>query len=298
MSHVEGEMVAMFDADHHPDRHTFRRAWQWLSNGYGVVQGHCVVRNGAASRTARTVAVEFEAIYAVSHPGRARLHGFGIFGGSNGYWRADLLRETRMQGHMLTEDIDSALRVVERGFKIASDRTITSRELATSTMTALWHQRMRWAQGWFQVAMKHWSAMIKPSSALTARQRLGYWHLLVWREIYPWLTLQMFPIIAFWVIQGRALDWKVPIFVMTTVFTLSVGPVSTFFAWRLGDPEVKNHKSWYVWFFVVASLLYTEYKNTIARVAQIKQFMGDKQWVVTPREAGGGSAGPPDIGVS
>lgn len=298
MSHVRGEMVAMFDADHHPDRHTFRRAWQWLSNGYGVVQGHCVVRNGAASRTARTVAVEFEAIYAVSHPGRARLHGFGIFGGSNGYWRADLLRETRMQGHMLTEDIDSALRVVEQGHKIASDRTITSRELATSTMMALWHQRMRWAQGWFQVALKHWSAMVSPRSALTVRQRLGYWHLLVWREIYPWLTLQMFPIIAFWIVDGRALDWKVPIFVMTTVFTLSVGPVSTFFAWRLGDPEVKDHKSWYAWYFVVASLLYTEYKNTIARVAQIKQLMGDKQWVVTPREAGAGSAGPPDPGVS
>jgi len=46
---------------------------------------------------ARMVAVEFEAIYAVSHPGRARLHNFGIFGGSNGFWRTDALRRTRMR---------------------------------------------------------------------------------------------------------------------------------------------------------------------------------------------------------
>ena len=77
MSHVTGEFVGMFDADHHPEPGAFKRAWRWLSNGYDVVQGHCVIRNGDASLVARTVAVEFESIYAVSHPGRAALHGFG-----------------------------------------------------------------------------------------------------------------------------------------------------------------------------------------------------------------------------
>ena len=84
---VGGEFVGVFDADHHPEPASFVRAWRWIGGGYDVVQGHCVVRNGDASWVARTVAVEFEAIYAVSHPGRARLHGFGIFGGSNGFWR-------------------------------------------------------------------------------------------------------------------------------------------------------------------------------------------------------------------
>ena len=49
MSHVTGEFVGMFDADHHPEPGAFRRAWRWLSNGYDVVQGHCVIRNGDAS---------------------------------------------------------------------------------------------------------------------------------------------------------------------------------------------------------------------------------------------------------
>ncbi|HWH32002.1 MAG TPA: response regulator, partial [Egibacteraceae bacterium] len=194
LSTLRGEFVGVFDADHHPEPDSFRRAWRWLSNGYDVVQGHCVVRNGDASRLARLVAVEFEAIYAVSHPGRARLHGFGIFGGSNGYWRRDLLHEIRMRGSMLTEDIDSSLRVVEAGGRIASDPGLISRELGTTTFRQLWNQRMRWAQGWFQVSIRHlWRALRSPG--LSVRQKLGALHLLGWREVYPWLSLQMFPII-------------------------------------------------------------------------------------------------------
>ena len=49
-------------------------------------------------RHPQLVAAEFEAIYAVGHPGRARVHGFGIFGGSNGYWRTSVLERTRLRG--------------------------------------------------------------------------------------------------------------------------------------------------------------------------------------------------------
>ena len=85
---AEGEFVGIFDADHHPMDGAFDRAWRWLADGADVVQGHCVIRNGSDSWLTRLVAVEFEQIYAVAHPGRAGLHDFGIFGGSNGYWRA------------------------------------------------------------------------------------------------------------------------------------------------------------------------------------------------------------------
>ena len=285
---VTGEFVGVFDADHHPDPDSFRRAWRWLSSGYDVVQGHCVVRNGDASWVARTVAVEFESIYAVSHPGRARLHGFGIFGGSNGYWRTDLLRMVRMHGFMLTEDIDSSLRVVEAGGKIAVDPALVSRELAPTTLQALWKQRMRWAQGWFQVSIKHlrrgWRA-----DALTLRQKLGFTFLLGWREVYPWLSLQAFPLIAFFAWKAGSLgqlNWFIPIFVLTTVFTLSVGPGQTYFAWRLAVPELRRHGGWFLSYLVISSVLYTEMKNVIARVAQIKEAMGDRQWTVTSRASG------------
>lgn len=187
--------LGVFGADHIPEPDSFRRARRWLFNGYDVVQGHALVRNGDASTVARLVAVKLEAIYAVSHPGRARLHDFGILGGSNGYWRTDPLRATRMRGSMLTEDIDSSMRVTGEGHRIANDPLLISRELSPTTWRALWNQRMRWAQGWFQVSMRPLRPVLH-ATHLSVRQKAGALFLLGWRKIYPWISLQMFPIIA------------------------------------------------------------------------------------------------------
>jgi cellulose synthase/poly-beta-1,6-N-acetylglucosamine synthase-like glycosyltransferase len=283
LAEVRGEYVGIFDADHHPDPDSFTRAWRWLSNGYDVVQGHCLVRNGDASWVARLVAVEFESFYTVSHPGRARLHGFGIFGGSNGYWKTEWLRRTRMRGWMLTEDIDSSMRVVAEGGKIIADPWLVSRELAPVTLKALWHQRMRWAQGWLQVSNRHIRPNLR-SPHLSGRQKFGIAHLLVWREIYPWLSLQVLPIVAYklwW--RGEPIHWFMPFFFFTTLVMLCNGPSQIWYTYHLAHPEIRRHKGWFVFYYVVSCLFYIEFKNVIARVAHVKEAMRERQWIVTPR---------------
>jgi DNA-binding response OmpR family regulator len=280
-----GEMVAVFDADHHPRQGSFRRAWRWISHGADIVQGHCVVRNGADNVLTRLVAAEFEVIYGVAHPGRARMHGFGIFGGSNGYWRTDLLRATRMRQFMLTEDIDSSMRVIHEGARVVSDPGLVSTELAPGTVGALWNQRMRWAQGWSQVSLRHLAAALR-APALTRRQKLGMVHLLGWRELYPWLSLQVAPVLAYWIWRGEpAIGWFVPVFVATTLFTLTAGPLQAWTAWRNADPSLRPHGRWFWLYLVLASVGYTELKNVIARTAHIKEAMREKTWKVTPRPA-------------
>lgn len=285
LSEVRGEFVGVFDADHHPDPDSFTRAWRWLSRGYDIVQGHCLVRNGDATWVSRIVAVEFEQIYAVSHPGRARLHGFGIFGGSNGYWRTSLLRNTRMHGFMLTEDIDSSLRVIAEGGKIISDPYLVSRELAPTTLRALWNQRLRWAQGWFQVSIEHFRAAVR-SRHLTVRNKIGLFYLLLWREMFPWIGLQIAPIVLYWatILGGfDRIDWWIPIFVATTAFTLGTGPGQALFTYRLADPQVKRRTSWFWWYVLASIFFYTGFKNLIARVAQVKEVMQERSWRITPR---------------
>ena len=285
LSIANGKFIGVFDADHHPAPDSFTRAWRWLSHGTDVVQGHCVVRNGNASWISRMVAVEFEAIYAVSHPGRSIMHKFGIFGGSNGYWKTETLRKTRMHGFMLTEDIDSSIRIMTTGSRIISDPKLISRELAPTNLKTLWHQRMRWAQGWHQVSVKHLVKALR-SKHLSLRQKLGTIWLLGWREIYPWISIQMFPIIAYWVVKFggvNRIDWLIPIFVMTTLFTLSVAPGQAYFAYKLSDPEIHSHKPWFWFYLLIGAFFYTEYKNMIARVAQMKELFKERHWKVTPR---------------
>ncbi len=281
---AEGEFVGIFDADHHPMDGAFERAWRWLADDVDVVQGHCEIRNGSQNWLTRLVAVEFEQIYAVAHPGRAGLHDFGIFGGSNGYWRAEALEQVRLRGSFLTEDIEASMRVLQAGGRIVNDPGLVSRELAPDSLKALWRQRLRWAQGWFQVSMRHLGPALG-SPNLSLRQKLGVTYLLGFREIYPWLAMLAWPLLAFLAWRDGGLDLTSPVFTLATLFITVSGPVQTAAAWRLATPELRRHPRWF-WFAAVANLFfYTEYKNLIARVAHLKQLRGEHQWVVTPRTA-------------
>ncbi|CAN5598433.1 hypothetical protein BH11ACT8_BH11ACT8_19570 [soil metagenome] len=296
-----GELVGIFDADHHPMAGAFERAWQWFAPTdpagpdssdtapVDVVQGHCVIRNGDDSALARLVAVEFEQIYAVSHPGRAKLHGFGIFGGSNGYWRASALERIRLRGSFLTEDIEASMRVLVAGGRIVNDPGLISRELAPETPRALWKQRMRWAQGWFQVSVRHLGPVLAAPD-LTLRQKIGATYLLGWRELYPWLSVLAWPLIGFLAWRDGGLDMSTPIFLLATLFISVSGPLQTYAAWRLATPDVRRHRSWFIGAAIANALLYTEAKNVVNRVAHLKQLRGEHQWVVTPRNASGGSS--------
>jgi cellulose synthase/poly-beta-1,6-N-acetylglucosamine synthase-like glycosyltransferase/GGDEF domain-containing protein len=289
---VTGEFVGIFDADHHPRPDSFRRAWRWLAGGADVVQGHCTIRNGSVSWLSRLVAVEFESIYAVSHPGRARLHGFGIFGGSNGYWRTGVLHEVRMRMFMLTEDIDASIRAVAAGRRIVNDPRLVSGELAPATLGALWHQRMRWAQGWFQVSRRYLPALMRNDS-LTPRQKAGMAFLLGWSQVFPWISSQVLPILLFWILMRGwgSVDWLVPLFVATTVFTVTTGPLRTAFSYHLADPALRRRPGWFLMYLLVEPLVYTPLKNLITRVSHLKELMGEQQWKVTPRQGGADAPG-------
>jgi cellulose synthase/poly-beta-1,6-N-acetylglucosamine synthase-like glycosyltransferase len=286
---AEGEFVGIFDADHHPMAGAFDRAWRWIADGADVVQGHCVIRNGDDSALAKLIAVEFEQIYAVAHPGRTRLFGFGIFGGSNGYWRTSALERIRLRGSFLTEDIESSMRVLDAGGRIVNDPGLVSRELAPDTVGALWNQRMRWAQGWFQVSLQHLWPIVR-SPGLTLRQRIGVVYLLGWREVYPWIALTAWPLIAFFAWRDGGVDMTSPIFLLLTLFVTASGPLQTIAAWRLATPELRRHPGWFVGAAFANVFFYTELKNIVNRVAQLKQLRGEHRWVVTPRSAGSSTA--------
>ena len=282
---VRGEFVGVFDADHCPATDSFMRAWKWLSSGYDIVQGHCLVRNGDDNWVARCVAVEFETIYAIGHPGSEFIHNFGFFGGSNGFWRSGLLAQIGMDASMLTEDIDSSIRVLLAGGKIKSDPGLISSELATTTLRQIWNQRLRWAQGWFQVSMRHFFPSMTCRN-LSVWQRAGIFHLFLWREMYPWVSLQILPLLAFIVYKENSLgsiNWLDCIYLAATVFTFCTGPAQILFAYFASSKSIRKRSIWWWTYLVFATIFYTEFKNVIARVSHVKEFMREKAWMVTPR---------------
>ena len=285
LSLVTSPVVGVYDADHQPDADSFRRAWRWMAAGADVVQGHCLIRNGEVSWVARTVAIEFEQIYAVNHYGRMKLHDFGLFGGSNGFWRTELIRELRMRGSMLTEDIDSSIRAVQAGKTIISDPELISRELAPTTLKGLTNQRLRWAQGWYQVTTRQVMPSLK-SKGLSLRQKIGMVHLLGWREAFPWMSMQIVPIVAYdWWRKGEVdmSTWTQGILFWITLFILLTGPGQMLFTWFRADKTFRAHRGWFWGYLIRSVLFYAGYKNLLARVANLKEAAGERAWKVTPR---------------
>jgi len=188
------DVISIFDADHYT--HPYGPRWaveRFIQDQkIDIVQGRCVIFNTKVSWLASMISVEFDKIYASSHPGRAALWGFGLFTGSNGYWRTPLLQELKMDGTVLTEDIDSALRATAKGCRIVHDLNVVSYELAPTTIAALWKQRLRWAQGWTQVSMSHFFMTFRKRAEgrRGGKMRFGLFSLLFIRELSYYLVTQ------------------------------------------------------------------------------------------------------------
>ncbi len=278
---ASGEITAILDADHLPRPDVLERAWRWLSSGYDAVQGRSVVRNLATNVATRCIAVEFECKYGVSHPARSLLVDTGIFGGSNGYWRTAVLRRIRFDPHKLTEDIDASVRGLVGGYRIVVDRSIVSTELAVCDFRSFGFQRKRWAQGWLQVSLQH-QVKIWRTAHLGLRQKLYWTYLLGYRELYPLVSLQVFPLLfSLLLVQGTLPLFSHWYLWVSALITVASGPYQTFVAARIGVSGSPRRDAWGYAFFV---LYYVLLKHMIWSVALYDQLARNNDWVVTRRE--------------
>ncbi len=281
-----GEIVAVFDADHLPASGCFRRAWCHLSSGADMVQGRCVIRNHAQNWLARIVAIEFDTIYAVSHPGRAALSGTAIFGGSNGYWRRERLMQLNMNPAMLTEDIDVSVRALLSDCRLVHDRGLVSTELAPFQIGHWTNQRKRWAQGWLEVTLQHTGALMR-SPHLTVRQKAWWFYLLAWREAYPVIAIQFFALVLASSITGVSLHWLgSPLLVAAGVLNWGCGSFVLLVTYICAPPHTRRGLGAWYWVYGFFSLVYTTLKIGVTLSAQIGHFLCEREWVVTPRVCG------------
>lgn len=284
LGHVRGDVVAILDTDHHLRRDAPSKALRWFDAGYDVVQGRCVIRNARENWLTRIVAFEFELIYGVAHAGRSLLVDTGVFGGANGWWRTSVLRGIGLDHRMLTEDIDSSIRSLLAGYRIIHERDAVSTELAPTTLGAWWRQRTRWAQGWFQVTLRHAAAM-RTSKVLRRPTRAYWWIMLVWREAFPIVSLQVFTVVGAELLLGSGLRLRTdPFLVWTTAITFGSAAIIGLGAWRVATPETRAQIGPVsAVAAVIAIWPYTLLRNAVAIAAMVRELVGDRRWLVTRR---------------
>ena len=283
LPHLTGEMTVLLDADHQPAADAPARAWRWLEQGYDIVQGRCIVRNATERPLTRIVAFEFEQMYGVSHQGRSMLADTAIFGGTNGWWRTTTLREIGMDPRMLTEDIESAVRALEAGYRLIHDRSVISTELATTTWRSWWNQRMRWAQGWLQVTMRHQGALLR-TAHLSPLQRGYWWYMLSWGAIFPIASTAAFSVLIADLLAGHSVGFVTdPFLVFATLVTVVVQVLMTVVTWRVASPAGRRAGRVWLGVYLVCAPVYVTVKNAISLTALLRELVAIDEWVVTAR---------------
>ncbi|MDQ7778719.1 MAG: glycosyltransferase family 2 protein [Planctomycetota bacterium] len=278
---ASGGMIVLLDADHIVRPDCLFRAWRWLDEGYDVVQGRCRIRNGHESAISALVEVEFEIIYGISHYAKSLMFDAALFGGANGYWKAPVLKAVKFHPEMLTEDIDATLRTVLSGHRIVHDRSIVSEELAPSTLSRWWHQRKRWAQGWFQCSIKHqWGVLA--SKFLKFRQKFYWTLLLFWRIFYDVASQFLFPIVfAYWLHKG-AVEFPMTPFIWFAIFyTMLSGPVEALAAYKDAVRPIPSLLRYP--YYAVVAFPYTLAKNLLQLVSVRDELFGEREWIISAR---------------
>ena len=109
-------------------------------------------------------------------------------------------------------------------------------------------------------------------------------YLLGWREVYPWISLQIFPLLAYWWYRNNPpIDWFVPIFVLHHCSRSVSDPCRR--GPRMGSPTRRSSSTadGSSCRASPALFFYTELKNVMARTAHLKEAMRERKWKVTPR---------------
>ena len=157
LRYVTGEIVGTFDADSLPDKEVLRKAASYLNDKQVMaVQGRTTSLNEKTNLLTRVAAMEEKAWYQALLSGREKLHLFVPLNGSCQFIRRNVIEELGGWNETsLTEDVELAVRLVEKKHLIKYAPDVLSGQESPNGLGALVKQRVRWYRGNMDVAIKY-----------------------------------------------------------------------------------------------------------------------------------------------
>ncbi len=146
------------------------------------IQGANLIRN-RDSLLARITYVEYVVKYLIAQFSRSQAIGLTYFCGSNGTWRKEPIEALQFSSASLVEDVEVSLRASISGYSGVFSPTLLTTELAPNKFEDWWHQRKRWAHGWFEAGALHSKALFYSGMPLA---KILNWYYLIWirRGVY------------------------------------------------------------------------------------------------------------------
>ncbi|MDX2359806.1 MAG: glycosyltransferase [Crocinitomicaceae bacterium] len=162
MDQVQGEFIAIFDADFVPERDFLLKTIpHFQDEKIGVVQTRWGHINKDYSLLTELQAFGLNGHFAIEQGGRTASGHFINFNGTGGVWRRTCIEEAGGWEHdTLTEDLDLSYRAQLKGWRFQYLEHVVSPAELPITMSALKSQQHRWMKGGAECFIKMWKRIL------------------------------------------------------------------------------------------------------------------------------------------
>ena len=149
--------MGVFDADSVPAKNVLRKVASYFSDEkISAVQGRTTSLNEKKNILTRTISMEERAWFQALISGREKLKLFVPLNGSCQFVRRNLLNELGgWDEKSLTEDVELALRLVEKNHQIKYAEDVCCGQETPNGFRDLVKQRVRWYRGYMETALKY-----------------------------------------------------------------------------------------------------------------------------------------------
>lgn len=160
MDKVEGEFIAIFDADFVPSKDFLLRTIPYFTENIGVVQTRWGHLNKDYSLLTELQAFGLNGHFAIEQGGRNASGHYINFNGTAGVWRKATIDDAGGWEHdTITEDLDLSYRAQMKGWQFVYLEEVESPAELPITMSALKSQQHRWMKGGAEVFIKMWKRL-------------------------------------------------------------------------------------------------------------------------------------------
>lgn len=159
---TNGEFLAVFDADAQVSPDLLLRVMPLFQReNVGAVQVRKAIANAKENFWTKGQAVEMAVDMFMQHH-RTAIGGIGELRGNGQFLRREALLDCGgWNEETITDDLDLTLRLHLDRWDIECVFNPSVEEEGVTTLTALWHQRNRWAEGGYQRYLDYWDLILK-----------------------------------------------------------------------------------------------------------------------------------------
>jgi cellulose synthase/poly-beta-1,6-N-acetylglucosamine synthase-like glycosyltransferase len=179
MDQVQGDFIAIFDADFVPEPDFLKRVMPHFSHdNVGVVQTRWGHLNKNYSLLTELQAFGLNGHFAIEQGGRTASGHFINFNGTGGVWRKKCIEAAGGWEHdTLTEDLDLSYRAQLKGWQFVYCENIVAPAELPITMSALKNQQHRWMKGGAECFIKMWKTLLTTKGVKLGDRIHGLSHL-------------------------------------------------------------------------------------------------------------------------